>query len=387
MNTEKTKIDCIFKADHSRREIDFLLSAIQKAELLSGDSSFIKQYENSLKSFFKCKHAIAVSSGTAALHASLIQTINPNDEVLVPVISVPMTINAVIEAGGIPIFYDCQPDSFMPCLESLNANMSDKSKVLITVSMWGYPAINNMILNYARSNNLVVIEDAAQSAGTVNHDKFEGTIGNIGCFSTHEFKMISTGEGGFILTDEDIYAEKIRSFTHNGFDYSSKSFGHVSGLNYKLSTLQAALGIAQLNRLEEKINTRNKKMQYWKESLSACNDIAPFFSYKNLQHNGYSLCFTIRDISKFNAKQLSEELSLKDINTDIFRYRKSLMVEYPKYYKFYKEKSPSGNIVRDFPNAYNLMERMLVVPCHDEVCVNQISKAATIIKKIFKGYH
>ncbi|NHB92327.1 DegT/DnrJ/EryC1/StrS family aminotransferase [Photorhabdus cinerea] len=378
------KIDCVFKAERTLIDCYNLLNDINTSDSLSGNSTIVKKYEDALAQYFNVKYAIAVSSGTAALHASIAEIIKPGEEVLIPVICVPMTAAAILQAGGIPVFYDCDIDSFKPSLESLSSLCSEQSRILITVSMWGYPAIDNQIIEFARKKDLVIIEDTAQGAGTKTNNKFEGTIGDIGCFSTHEFKLISTGEGGFVLTNHDQYADNIRSFAHIGFSKTDNSFGYRSGLNYKLSSLQSSLGINQLSILEKKIALRNEKISLWKEQLSECNHLEFFNDKYNFGHNGYSLCCTLNQTNSLNASTLAHLLFNEGINTDTHRYKESLIINYPFLKKFYQNTIYTGELKLDFPNATTLMDKMIILPCHDEIYTKDIEYASSVLKNILK---
>lgn len=378
-------IDCIFKAERSSHECEQLVENIHLADSLSGNSNIVTEYERRLAAYFKTKHAIAVSSGTAALHASLAETINPGDEVLVPAICVPMTVAAVLQAGGVPVFYDCQIDSFKPSIPSVDARRSSKTKVMITVSMWGYPAIDTQIKTYASENNLITIEDTAQGLGTRNRGRYEGTIGDIGCFSTHEFKMISTGEGGFILTDDDRHAENIRSFSHIGFLNTVGSFGYRSGLNYKLSSLQASLGISQLDILNKKMAERRRKIALWKTSILQEMDISFFNENTDFSHNGYSFGCLINEKSHINASGVASELHKRGINTDTHRYKNGIVATYPFVRQFYTMPRYVGRVERDFPNAAHLLSRLLVLPSHDAIKDTDIKMATAVMSIIISG--
>jgi len=369
-------IDCVYKALRTPKEIQKTLEILTEADMLSGDSSVIQSYEKNLSYYFNTKHAIAVSSGTAALHASLLTVIDPGDEVLVPAICVPMTVSAILQAGGVPIFYDCSINSFKPNQKDLNNKITDKTRVLVTVSMWGYRAIDSDVVAFCRQRNIIIIEDAAQSAGTDSLLGYEGTIGDIGCFSTHEFKLISTGEGGFILTNSDEYAEKIRSFTHIGFSQHHGSFGYTDGLNYKLSSFQAAVGIAQLTSLDTKIQGREKRKMKWKTLLQSSGNIDFLSSDIMSRHNCYSLVCLLNEGSKYSGKELANKLYSVGVNTDTYRYKNTIVSNYPYCKDFYSSPKYSGDNSIDFPNASKMVQRMLVLPCHERVSVEAIHKAS-----------
>ncbi len=372
-------VECVGKADRSHFELENLIQDIHNCDLLSGDSSLVSKYEDALSGYFGVPHAIAVSSGTAALHASLAKVIQPGDEVLIPVIGVSMTASAILLAGDVPVFYDCQPDSFKPDLASLEKFSSEKTRVLITVSMWGYPAIDNEIVAFARTKNWIIMEDAAQSFGTRHGGKFEGTIGHIGCFSTQEFKLISTGEGGFILTDDPHFAKVIREFTRLGFSQEHKTFGFQSGLNYRLSALQASLGLSQLSIAKEKIVLRNKKVNLWKDALGLSDSgtrLRAFNSEETFEHNGYALGVRIIDAGENFAKPLLVKLFEAGVGTDIHRYKQSLIVNFPFLKDFYAQPKYTLNQRIDFPNASKIMDGLITLPCHDQVSFDGIEVAA-----------
>jgi dTDP-4-amino-4,6-dideoxygalactose transaminase len=377
-------IDCIFKADRSESELAKLVADIARASRLSGDCDLIAEYETALAAHFGTKHAIAVSSGTAALHASLAEVINPGDEVLLPVIGVPMTATAILQAGGVPVFYDCSPGSFVPDIESLVKYSSSRSKALITVPMWGYPGIDADTLDFAARLGLTVIEDTAQSLGTKRDGRFEGTFGHIGCFSTHEFKLMSTGEGGFILTDDDRLNSRIREFTRIGFSMDPIGFGHRSGLNYKLPALQASLGMSQLQALEEKIDARAAKTEAWRDALriGSAGALLTDFCSELFEHNGYSLALTLKNAAPGLAKEVAKRLFEQGLNTDIHRYQQSYLVNFPMLHKYYGDKRYSGNCRTDFPNATTVIDSLVVLPLHDQITASDIRLGAERLRSI-----
>lgn len=377
-------VNCVYKALRTPKETQQTLEILAEADMLSGDSTVIQLYEQKLSYYFNTKHAIAVSSGTAAIHASLLNIIYPGDEVLVPAICVPMTISAILQAGGRPVFYDCSFGSFKPDLRDLDRRITPLTKALVTVSMWGYRAIDSDTVAFCRERGIVIVEDAAQAAGTESLLGYEGTIGDIGCFSTHEFKLISTGEGGFILTNSDEYAEKIRSFTHIGFSARHGSFGYADGLNYKLSAFQAAVGIAQLTSLDSKIQGREKRKMKWKTLLNTSQGIEFLATDVMSRHNCYSLVCLLTENYRHTAQQLANKLFDVGINTDTYRYKNTIVSNYPYYQDHYSAPRYTGNNGLDFPNASELVKRMLVLPCHERVSVEGIHQASKEIVRLLE---
>lgn len=382
MTVEKF-IDCIFKAQRPQSELDELIAHVERATRLSGDANIVEEFEQALCDYFGVQYAIAVSSGTAALHASLAETIQQGDEVLLPIVGVPMTAAAILQAGGVPVFYDISPNSFAPDMNDIQRLDTGKIKAVITVPMWGYSAMSDELLSYANEREWVTIEDTAQALGTRVGDAFEGTRGDIGCFSTHEFKLLSTGEGGFVLTNNPIHAARIREFTHIGFSTDAGGFGFRSGLNYKLSALQAALGQSQLSRLEQKIADRNEKIQFWRRMLGigSTSRLRDFDSGR-ARHNGYSLALVLKAAAPGEARDISRRLFEANINTDIHRYKQSYLVNYPMLRPYYQAPRYSMNSATDFPNATGIINSLIVLPCHDEITAIDIEIATSRIQSI-----
>lgn len=377
-------IDCIFKAQRTPHEIANLLKDIEQAERLSGDCDLVSTYEAALARHFGVACAIAVSSGTAALHASLAETITPGDEVLLPVIGVPMTAAAILQAGGVPVFYDCQPGSFVPDLASLVRYASARTRALITVPMWGYPGINDAVIDYAGRRGWTVIEDTAQALGSKRSGRFEGTFGDVGCFSTHEFKLMSTGEGGFVLTDNVRLGQRIREFTRIGFSMEAMSFGHRIGLNYKLPALQASMGLSQLASLEARIAVRRHKTEHWRIALGVGEAGAPLAEFGGgyFEHNGYSYAIRLRDATPGQARDISRQLFERGVNTDIHRYKQSYLVNFPMLHRYYSAPRYSGDCRRDFPNASAIIDALLVLPLHDQIGSDDIEIAAARLRSL-----
>ena len=176
------------------QDLQKITSVLLSNEDISGNSRFITEYEQKLCQYFNVKYAIAVSSGTAAIHCALASIgVGAGDEVIVPVTAAVMSAIPIVALGAKIVFVDCKNNSFGICPKSLRKKITKNTKAIMSVAMWGYPAYCNEIHKISISFNITIIEDAAQAIGTVNQGHFEGTCGLIGCFSTHELKLISTG--------------------------------------------------------------------------------------------------------------------------------------------------------------------------------------------------
>lgn len=358
---------------------------------LSGNSAIVEAYERALVEKFNCKYAIAVSSGTAAIHAALIGAgVLPGDEVILPVTSAVMTGLPVIACGAIPKYVDSKLNSFAICPDSVSMCISSKTKAIISVPMWGYPAISEDIIDIASYNNVPIIEDAAQAIGTINRGKYEGTIGTIGCFSTHEIKLISTGEGGFVLTNALELNDKIRTFSRLGLNKGASkasNFGDAFGLNYKLNALSAMLGICEVDRLDKTLTKRVKKMELWHNLTKNINELYDLpYDIKNSKYNGYAFVKLLSSNHDLQSNILSKLLYENGIETDIIRYKYRLLPEYPVFQPYYQ----GDNLRLDFPNAFNLLNRLVVLPTHDGIGFLEMEFATKVLNEsidyLNKGY-
>ena len=231
-----------------REEILAVKRVLKKKRLTFMSSTEIEEFEKQFATYMGTEHAVAVSSGTAALHVCLAAAnIGAGDEVLVPPFSFVASASSVLHQNAIPIFVDINPITFCIEPEDIRRKITKRTKAIIPVHLFGHPADLDPILQIAREYNLVVIEDACQAHGAEYKGKKVGTIGKAGCFSFFESKNMMTGEGGMIITDDSEFAEQCRLVRHHGEPgwYIYKRLG----FNYRMTTMQAAIGIEQLKKL------------------------------------------------------------------------------------------------------------------------------------------
>lgn len=275
--------------ERNKNDIHCIAEIFRKRNNLSGRSSIIDAYERTLAQTCKVKEAIAVSSGTAALHTALYTLgVSPGDEVIVSILGVVMTALPILHLGATPIFTDVSPCDFSLDTEEVSSHISEKTKAIITVPMWGYATHEKELYRLGHQHSIPVITDAAHAIGTQTDGFFVGTEGSCGCFSTHELKMLSTGEGGFILTNDAALAKQCRIFLSLG---RNECFGDQIGLNYKLNGMAAALGCRELQHLDKKILRRKRLAQQWVQELKSLPEMIPFPYKQETLLNGYAQLF------------------------------------------------------------------------------------------------
>jgi perosamine synthetase len=224
----------------------------------------VEVFERSIAAFFGTAYAVAVSSGTAALHCALAAYgIGPGDEVLVPAVSVVMSAVPVLYQGAKPVFVDSAVDRVDFDYDDLESKVTPRTRAVIPVYMWGCSHDQERLIEFAERYHIGVIEDACQAHGSTWAGKYLGTFGDLGCFSMHQNKLLSVGEGGFILTDNRALAEECRSFADHFSNPGrlTESYAYL-GHNYRLSPILAEIALARLNRLAEAVSNRIIQSQY-----------------------------------------------------------------------------------------------------------------------------
>lgn len=252
-----------------------------------------EELEKLICEYLHVNHAIAVNNCTAALHVSLLSIgITAHDEVLVADYTFPATGHAVLYCGGRPVFVDVDARTYNINPAELEGKISEKTKAIIPVHTFGQAADMDTIMAVAEQYSIPVIEDAACALGATYKKKYAGTIGDIGCFSFHARKGITTGEGGMVVTRNEELAQKIRRLSVFGmtsaWEREKKAFSIPEfvdvGYNYKMSDINAAVGVAQLKKLDTIIKRKRVLAQYWDEILEDIPDIEPPYVEKNVTH-------------------------------------------------------------------------------------------------------
>ncbi|GAF77991.1 unnamed protein product, partial [marine sediment metagenome] len=235
---------------------------------ISSSGKYIDQFEGAFKEFCKAKHAIACSNGTAALHLALLALgLEPGDEVIVPTLTFIATANAVTYCGGKPVFIDSEPETWNMNPALIESKISSRTKGIIVVHFRGHPADMDDILDVARRHGLFVVEDAAQSHGAEYKGKRTGALGDIGTFSFFGNKIVTTGEGGMIVTDNEDLANQMRLLKNQAMTQKNRYWHPVIGYNYRMTNVAAAIGLAQLERVDTQIKGRSDVALWYQESL------------------------------------------------------------------------------------------------------------------------
>lgn len=324
-----------------------------------------KEFEKIVADYVGVKHAIAVTSCTTGLHAVLECLNIKGQEVIIPDYTYPATAEAVVLAGGIPVLVDVDLDSMNMTSGILEEAYNEKMTVFSPVSWAGVP-LEKEIYQKAKNLGLKCLEDAACSLGAKIGDDFVGKIADYSCFSFHPRKVITTGEGGMITTDDDEIAEKCYSFKH--FGAKGTSFETI-GTNYKLSNILSAIGLVQMKKIEGIIETRIEKAKIYEELLSKIDNIRPAYVGKGTRQTFQSYTCYVEKEGK--RDEIREELSKENIQSQIGTYALHLEPAYKNMKK-----------IGDLENSKLLFENALTLPLHKDLTREEQEKICNIIKNI-----
>lgn len=217
---------------------------------ISSKGEFIDRLEKKFAAYCGTKHAISVCNGTVALHLALVALgIGPGDEVIVPSLTFIASANAVVYTGAKPVLVDIDPVYWVLDPSKIEAGITRRTKAIMAVHLYGHPADMTSLRRIAKKHNLFLIEDAAEAHGALVNGKMVGSLGDIGIFSFFGNKIITTGEGGMVVTDNPRLAAKMRVLKSHGMDPCRKYWHPVIGYNYRMTNVQAAIGLAQLEKI------------------------------------------------------------------------------------------------------------------------------------------
>lgn len=284
---------------------------------VSSAGKFVRKFEDQFSEFCDTEFAVSSSSGTTALHLSLVALgIGPGDEVIVPSFTFISTANAVTFTGAKPVFVDSEKSTWNINPLKIEKAITAKTKAIIPVHVYGHPADMDPILDIAREYNLAVVEDAAEAHGALYKGKKVGSLGDMGIFSFYGNKIITTGEGGMIVTDNKDLAEKMRILRDHGMDPNRRYWHSVLGYNYRMTNIQAALGVAQMERIDQIVEQKRKNAALYHKGLQDVPGITlpPELAWAK---NIYWLYSILLDEKKFGipSQELGNQLKESGIET------------------------------------------------------------------------
>lgn len=348
----------------------------------------IQQFEKAIAQYVGAKYAVSFANGTAALHAACYAAgISEGDEVITTSMTFVASANCILYQGGRPVFADIDYETYNISTESIEEKITSKTKAIIPVHFTGQPVELDTIKKIAKENNLIVIEDAAHALGSTYKKQKIGSIGDMTMFSFHPVKHITTGEGGIITTNNSVFYEKLIKFRTHGIERDPKRLlenqgpwyyeMQYLGYNYRMTDIQAALGLSQLSKLDSFIKIRKKYVEIYNMEFGTLSEI----SIPKQLHNTFSSwhLYIIRlntRLLKCNRKEVYEALQKENIGVNVHYIPVHL---HPFYQKLGYEKGIC-------PQAEKLYEEIITLPLFPKMTEDDVWDVINAVKKVLLFY-
>lgn len=352
---------------------------------VSSVGSYVDRFENSVRDYVGAKHAVATVNGTSAIHLALISGgVVEGDEVIVPTLTFIATVNAVCYCQAKPVFMDCSPGHLgidvkkvaefleKKCVIKNGATYNRKTKrrvkAIVPVHIFGHPVDMNPLMALARKYRLFVIEDATESIGSFYKGKPTGTIGDIGCFSFNGNKIITTGGGGMIVSKKAQHARNIRHLSTQARTHAVEYDHDAVGYNYRLTNIQAALGVSQMEQLDQFIDIKRRNAGIYRDLLESLADVRFFGEEKWARSNFwfYTIQVPVRDRISLTHDLIAHNILARPVwklnhTLSMFKGCESYMIEH----------------------AARIYDTCLNLPCSVDLRTKEIKRVCGVIKNYF----
>ncbi|MEM3700580.1 MAG: DegT/DnrJ/EryC1/StrS aminotransferase family protein [Candidatus Bathyarchaeia archaeon] len=345
-----------------KEEIDAAIKVLKSGILTHGLGAgpMVKQFEKAYAKFVRAKEAVAVNSGTAALHLALMAAgIKPSDEVILPSFTFVATAETIVTVGAKPVFTDINPETYNISPEKIEEAITKKTKAIVPVDLYGLSADMKPIKEIAEKYGLKIIEDAAQAHGAHYMGQNPGTYADVACWSFYASKNMTTGEGGMITTNDEKIAEKIRLMRSHG--EMEKYTSIMLGYNYRMPEIEAAIGYVQLEKLPRFLAKRRENVERLASKLKSAKELALPKEPLGYKHSWYLFTVRLKKARREERDKIVEELKKKGIGAEVY-YPNPIHLM-PFYKKFGKRK---------LPETEKAAEQVFSLPVHPGVTAEQI---------------
>ena len=340
----------------------------------SGSGPQVLRFEKAFARYIEAKYAVAFNNGTSALHASLLAAdVGLGDEVIVPSFTFVATAESVALAGARLVFADIDPKTYCIDLESLRQAITERTKAIIPVHLYGLTVDMAPIMELARRHDITVIEDAAQAHGAEYHGKKAGVLGDMACFSFYASKNMTTGEGGMVTTNNMEFMDRLHSIRVHGErnEYRSVMIGH----NYRLPEIEAAIGHVQLSKLPGFLEKRRKNAAFLLERLAGLKGVEFPVEGEGCKHSWYVFTIRLKGVNSGKRDKVVKALHRRQVGAAVY---------YPipiHRMLFYREQFGEFSL----PETEKASRQVISLPVHpavDEVALNHIARAVenTVVK-------
>ncbi|RLI18025.1 hypothetical protein DRO54_10675 [Candidatus Bathyarchaeota archaeon] len=355
-----------------KEEVDAVVEVLKSGILTTGlgKGPNVVRFEKAFAEFVRAKYAVAVNSGTAALHSALLAIeISRGDEVILPSFTFVATAEMVVLAGAKPVFVDINPNTYTIDPEEVEKAITEKTRAIIPVDLYGLSADMKAIKEIAEKHDLKIIEDAAQAHGALYKGEPPGKYADITCWSFYASKNMTTGEGGMLTTNNEDYAEKLCYIRSHG--EKVKYHSHMLGHNYRMPEIEAAIGYIQLKKLPNFIEKRRKNAEILTEKLKENNKIQLPSEPEGYKHSWYLYTIRLKNANANQRNNLVEKLKKHGIGTGVYYYTPIHLMPYYRQFGEYK-----------LPKTETASEQVLSLPVHPGVSEEQANFIAETVLKL-----
>ena len=359
----------VYKPDLTGNERKYVLDCIDST-WISSKGKYVERFERQFAEYLGTKHAVSVCNGTAALHTALLALgIGPADEIIVPSLTYVASANAITYTGALPVFADSDPDSWQIDPKDVTKRISPKTKAIMAVHLYGHPCAMDELQEVAEAHNLILIEDCAEALGSEYQNRLVGNFGSVSCFSFYGNKTITTGEGGMIVTDSNDLQAKLRRIKGQGLASNREYWHDIVGYNYRMTNIQAAIGCAQLERINDIIGRKIAIAHRYRKNLKKV-PIDFHQTPRGLKHTYWMCCMLTREGT--DRESLREYLRCQGIETRPLFFPVHTMPIY---------KGREG----DFPSAENLGRRGICLPSYPQLSDDDVDLISDQIIRYYRS--
>lgn len=367
-------------------DIKAVIDALKSDYITTGPT--ISQFEKAVAEFVDAKYAVAFSNGTAALHAACFAAgIKENDEVITTPLTFAASSNCILYVGGHPVFADIDPRTYNISPKSILSQITEKTKAIIAVDFTGQPAEYDEIISIAKNSGNIVIADGAHSLGATYKEKKVGTIGDMTMFSFHPVKHITTGEGGMITTNNEDYYEKLLQFRGHGITRDPQKLSKKNepwyyemqelGFNYRMTDIQAALGLSQMEKLKTFIEKRREFAKKYNDAFDDMDAIITPFQ-QHACHSSWHLYIIRINFKKLNTNrsEIFKALQAENIGVNVHYI--------PVYlHPYYQKIGYKKNLC---PIAEKIYQEIITLPLFPKMSERDLNDVIAGVKKVISYY-
>lgn len=337
---------------------------------ISSKGKYIEMFENKFSEYTNIRYAATCSNGTCALHLALMALgIGEGDEVIVPTFTYIASVNAIRYTGATPVFVDCNESTWQLCEHDVRKKITSKTKAIMVVHLYGHPADMEQIQNIAKTRNIFIVEDCAEAIGSAYDGKFVGQFGDISAFSFFGNKTITTGEGGMVATNNEALHDRVLKLKGQGLAEYRQYWHDIIGYNYRMTNIQAAIGCAQIDRIDHILQNKREVAERYMDEFS--NSDIRWHEEDNKVTHTYWMFSVVMDINEKQRNSMMETLrKTYGIDTRPLFYPVHTMPMYSSKYEMH-------------PVSEKLHRTGFNIPSYPNLTSSQIEYIAKSIKETY----